>query len=229
MRADSFSTPRSQSHTARPWRSQEDARALGPLVRRPQRAFLAVCAALALLTALDGYFAFAAQPLARPLARFVTLTDSFGVPAFGTAALTCAGCYLVVLIGWRRRVSPRGGARFAAELVLALVIGAALGYAAFGPVRSPRAALAFGSAGLILLGTTPVYEWIEIQLMGNPDYYAFDPTRGIYVFDPMAWRYVWLVSRAQELSELLALLCFVVSLLYVLAALRPSRRLPNVE
>jgi hypothetical protein len=208
---------------------------------------------MALLTVLDGYYAFATRPTAQPLARFVSLTGSFGVPALATAVLTCTGCLLVVLLRRRSRVSLGRSDSFAlmlllgtlsalglldlapqklpfaAELLVALVIGAALGYVALGPVRSPGAALALWIAGLILLGSTPLYEWVEIQLMGNSDYYSFDPTSRIYVFDRVAWRHVWIVSRAQELSELLALLCFVVSMLCVLGGTRAPRRLPNIE
>ena len=197
---------------------------------------LTVFATLVVLTALDGYYALADHPIAPSLARFVSLNGAFGAPALVMAALTGASCFTVLLLARTTWSDLRNRDRMellilfgvlgliglidlvpqkppiAVELLIAVTFGAALTYVGLRTVRSEPAAPAYWIAGLALLATTSLYEWLEIRLMGNPDYYTLNVTNDAYVFDSTAWHYVWIVSRVQELSELLGMALLLVGL-----------------
>lgn len=213
------------------------------LRRRPGRLFCALLVGFAGLAACDAYFAFTKQPYAPGLAPWVDLTGPRGLSALaGVGLILLAG--LITLSGLRRLPRDRLDAARAVSILgpagLLFMLGAldvsrlkpsvagdmvllapAAGVLLFGILRGlhwPLPARLYATAGLLLLATNPVTDRLERWLAGNSDYYAFDAARQTYVFDQQAWRALWAVSRAQELSELCALACLLMALLYIATA-----------
>lgn len=222
-------------------------RALAALGRHPGRLVVWLLAAFAVLAACDSYFAFSGHPRIPALEPLVSLTGSRGLPAFVSGGLILLACLVAIRIargqqGRFQRVGVSAGVLAPAALLLMIgvidvsrfkpvhltgyamtaLVGGVLVYGALRFMGWPVAARVYGAAGLLLLATNPLTNWLELWLAGNSDYYAFDATTQTYVFDPAAWHLLWAVSRAQELSELVALACFLAALLAIAGASQPA-------
>jgi hypothetical protein len=215
-------------------------RLLRALRRHPGRLFAGLLFGFAVLAACDAYYALTAHPYAPRLAPLMDLTGSRGLPALADVGLLLlAGLAAWHGLGGRTRVAGIAG-RVASVLGLAalLIMLAALdfsrlklafaidavllapvgGVIVLGMLRGsgwPLQARLYAVVGLLLLATNPLTDRLERQLAGNSAYYTFDQASQSYVFDQRAWHALWAVSRAQELSELVALACLSMALLYV--------------
>jgi hypothetical protein len=218
-------------------------RLFAALRRHPGRWFTTLLVGFAALAVCDAYYAFAAHPFAPGLASFVDLTGPRGLPALADLGLiVLAGLAIlhslrglpgshddtgrtVTVVGLAALLIALGAfdmsrlkPSFAGDVVLLAPVVGALVFGMLRGIGRPIAARIYTATGLLLLATNPLTDRLEAGLLGNSDYYSFDAAGRTYVYDQHAWRMLWAVSRAQELSELIALACLLTALVYVAAA-----------